>query len=86
MTPDLHQDLTTAAMICAKETIVLSKRLVVFSVGFRLVRSFGITLYTSISFLVQWGRKLNYNVMGLELWCLTPLSRMFQLYRGRQFY
>jgi len=42
------------------------------------------TIQEALSFEVEchlaiWG-------VGLELWCLTPLSTIVQLYRGVQFY
>jgi hypothetical protein len=35
---------------------------------------------------VEIGIKFLSNIIGLELWCLMPLSTIFQLYRGDQFY
>jgi hypothetical protein len=44
-----------------------------------------IKIFISLFFLSQ-VNILSYNWFALRLWCLTPLSTIFQLYCGGQFY
>jgi hypothetical protein len=41
-----------------------------------------VSLYGSMSVLVNWSIQIGW----FGLWCLTPLSTIFQLYRGGKFY
>jgi hypothetical protein len=34
----------------------------------------------------DWKIKIGSMIVSFSLWCLTPLSAIFQLYRGSQFY
>jgi hypothetical protein len=45
-----------------------------------------ITFWRKINRLCLFLPLLAISKKGLELWCLTPLSTIFQLYRGGQFY
>jgi len=42
----------------------------------------------AVSFIGGGNRRtdFSYIIIGLQLWCLMPLSTLFQLYRGGQFY
>ena len=61
-------------------SIFLYKFLAVHIVSFKIYNSF---ILPALTVEVP---KLYFPQYGLELWCLTPLSTAFQLYRGGRFY